>query len=66
MSDNQEPLAVIALTLPDGSVKTFLTGSTGNDVALSIGRKLAQDALALKVDGVAIDLNTHPLPPMRQ
>ncbi len=58
MSDNQEPLAVIALTLPDGSVKTFTTGSTGNDVALSIGRKLAQDALALKVDGVAIDLNT--------
>ena len=58
MSDNQEPLAVIALTLPDGSVKTFPTGSTGNDVALSIGRKLAQDALALKVDGVAIDLNT--------
>ena len=58
MSDNQEPLAVIALTLPDGSVKTFPTGSTGNDVALSIGRKLAQDALALKVDGVAIDLST--------
>ncbi len=58
MSDNQEPLAVIALTLPDGSVKTFPTGSTGNDVALSIGRKLAQDALAIKVDGVAIDLNT--------
>ncbi len=58
MSDNQKPLAVLALTLPDGSVKTFPTGSTGNDVALSIGRKLAQDALALKVDGVAIDLNT--------
>ena len=58
MSDHQEPLAVIALTLPDGSVKTFPTGSTGNDVALSIGRKLAQDALALKVDGVAIDLST--------
>jgi threonyl-tRNA synthetase len=58
MSDNQELLAVIALTLPDGSVKTFPTGSTGNDVALSIGRKLAQDALAIKVNGVAIDLNT--------
>ena len=58
MSDNQEPLAVIALTLPDGSVKTFHSGSTGNDVALSIGRKLAQDALALKVNGVAIDLST--------
>ncbi len=58
MSDNQELPALIALTLPDGSVKTFPTGSTGNDVALSIGRKLAQDALALKVNGVAIDLST--------
>ena len=58
MSDNQDILAVIALTLPDGSVKTFPTGTTGNDVALSIGRKLAQDALALKVDGVTIDLST--------
>ena len=58
MSDNQDLLAVIALTLPDGSVKTFPTGTTGNDVALSIGRKLAQDALALKVDGVTIDLST--------
>jgi len=57
MSDHQEPLAVIALTLPDGNVRTFPTGITGNDVALSIGRKLAQDALALKVDGVAVDLN---------
>ena len=58
MSDNQDILAVIALTLPDGSVKTFPAGTTGNDVALSIGRKLAQDALALKVDGVTIDLST--------
>ncbi len=56
MSDNQETLAVIALTLPDGSVKTFPSGTTGNDVALSIGRKLAQDALALTVNGVAVDL----------
>ena len=60
MSDNQESLAVIALTLPDGSVKTFPSGTTGNDVALSIGRKLAQDALALNVNGVAVDL-TRPL-----
>jgi len=60
MSDNQESLAVIALTLPDGSVKTFPSGTTGNDVALSIGRKLAQDALALNVNGAAVDL-TKPL-----
>ena len=58
MSDNQDILAVIALTLPDGNVKTFPAGTTGNDFALSIGRKLAQDALALKVNGVTIDLST--------
>ncbi|NTV06329.1 MAG: threonine--tRNA ligase [Chlorobiaceae bacterium] len=58
MSDNQDILAVIALTLPDGNIKTFPSGTTGNDVALSIGRKLAQDALALKVNGVAVDLTT--------
>ncbi len=57
MSENQEQLALIALTLPDGTVKSFPTGSTGLDIALSIGRKLAQDALALKINGTLVDLN---------
>ena len=56
MSENQEQLALIALTLPDGTVKSFPTGSTGQDIALSIGRKLAQDALALKINGTPVDL----------
>ncbi len=56
MSDNQEQLAMIAITLPDGTVKSLPSGSTGMDIALSIGRKLAQDALALKVNGQATDL----------
>ncbi len=56
MSENQEQLALIALTLPDGTVKSFPTGSTGLDIALSIGRKLAQDALALKINGTLVDL----------
>ncbi len=57
MSENQETVAVIAITLPDGTVKSFPSGSTGLDIALSIGRKLAQDALALKVNGIAVDLS---------
>ena len=56
MSENQEQLALIALTLPDGTVKSFPSGSTGLDIALSIGRKLAQDALALKVNATLVDL----------
>ena len=56
MSENQEQLALIALTLPDGTVKSFPTGSTGLDIALSIGRKLAQDALALQINGTLVDL----------
>jgi len=56
MSENQEQLALIALTLPDGTVKSFPSGSTGLDIALSIGRKLAQDSLALKVNGTLVDL----------
>ena len=57
MSENQEQLASIALTLPDGKVKSFPSGTTGLDIALSIGRKLAQDALALKINGSTVDLN---------
>ena len=56
MSEHQEQLALIALTLPDGTVKSFPSGSTGLDIALSIGRKLAQDALALKVNATLVDL----------
>ena len=56
MSENQEQLALIALTLPNGTIKSFPSGSTGLDIALSIGRKLAQDALALKVNGTLVDL----------
>jgi threonyl-tRNA synthetase len=58
MSLHQEHPASIAVTLPDGSVKSLPAGSTGLDIAQSIGRKLAQDAIALKVDGKTVDLAT--------
>jgi threonyl-tRNA synthetase len=51
----------ITVTLPDGSTKTVAAGTTGLDLATSIGRRLAKDAVAIKVDGELVDL-TRPLP----
>ena len=51
----------ITVTLPDGSTKTVAAGTTGLDLAASIGRRLAKDAVAIKVDGDLVDL-TRPLP----
>jgi len=45
------------LTLPDGSKKEFPKGATSLQVAESIGKRLASDALAAKVNGKAVDLN---------
>ena len=47
---------MIRLTLPDGSVREMPRGTTGGDVARSIGPGLAKAALAAKVDGEVIDL----------
>ncbi len=48
---------MIKVTLPDGSIKQFPDKSTGLQVAESIGRKLAKDALAVEVDGDVRDLS---------
>ncbi len=45
-----------SVTLPDGSVRTFPLGVTGRDVAVNIGARLAEAALAIKVDGVLQDI----------
>ncbi len=47
---------MLHVTLPDGNVKTLTTGSTGHDVATSIGPRLAEVALAINVNGVVQDL----------
>ncbi|PEN11273.1 threonine--tRNA ligase [Longibacter salinarum] len=47
----------ITLTLPDGSERSYPAGTTGYDVAASIGAGLARAALAIKVDGEVRDLN---------
>jgi len=50
----------ITLTLPDGSERSYPAGTTGYDVAASIGAGLARAALAIKVDGTVQDL-TRPI-----
>src|SRR5688572_3262353 len=47
---------MVAITLPDGSVKSFGGAVSGADVAASIGAGLAKAALAVKVDGELRDL----------
>lgn len=51
----------IRITLPDGSVRTTTRGTTGGDIAASIGAGLAKAALAVKVDGDLKDLD-WPIP----
>ncbi len=47
---------MVAITLPDGSVKSFPQPVSGVDVATAIGPGLAKAALAMKVDGALVDL----------
>ena len=49
---------MVAITLPDGSVREFPGPVTGLDVAKSIGAGLAKAALAIRIDGVMKDLTT--------
>jgi threonyl-tRNA synthetase len=54
-------MSEITVTLPDGSARTLPEGSTTTDLALSIGPRLAKDALIGVVDGAEVDLD-RPLP----
>src|SRR4051812_47253907 len=51
----------ISIHLPDGSSRTLPAGSTGADLAASIGSRLAKAAVAVTINGVEADLTT-PLP----
>ncbi len=48
---------MLTLRLPDGSTIQVPEGSTPRDVAESIGKRLAQAAIAAKVNGQVIDLD---------
>ena len=50
----------ITVTLPDDSTRPYPKGTTPAEVAASIGRRLAKDAIAAVVDGQVVDLE-HPL-----
>ncbi len=56
MSNAQAALAEITVTLPDGSTRAYPRGTTGEQVAASIGAGLAKAAVAMKIDGVQRDL----------
>jgi threonyl-tRNA synthetase len=49
---------MITVKLPDGSRRQLPAGSTGTDLAASIGPGLARAALAAVVDGAELDLST--------
>ena len=48
---------MLTLRLPDGSTRQVPEGSRPRDVAESIGKRLAQAAVAAKVNGVIVDLD---------
>lgn len=50
---------MITLTLPDGSTRDLEAPVTGVEFAASISKSLAKKALALKLDGVVVDLATQ-------
>ena len=47
---------MVAITLPDGSVRRYEGRVSGADIATDIGPGLAKAALAVRVDGTATDL----------
>ncbi len=49
---------MIKITLPDGSIREYNSGSSPMDVALSISEGLARNVLAAEVNGKAVDINT--------
>ena len=48
---------MINITLPDGSVRQYEKGVTGQEIAASISEGLARNVLAVKVDKEVWDLN---------
>ncbi|MFP4227816.1 MAG: threonine--tRNA ligase [Salinivenus sp.] len=57
MADVDEQTHTLTITLPDGSTQTHPVGTTGREIAESIGAGLARDALAIKVNGKVRDLD---------
>ena len=58
MSNLSVKSSPVAVTLPDGSVRSFPGALSGAELAKAIGPGLAKAALALKIDGAEKDLAT--------
>jgi threonyl-tRNA synthetase len=50
---------MLTLRLPDGSTKQVAEGTRPRDVAAAIGKRLAEAAIAAKVNGVIVDLDSQ-------
>ncbi|KIH77393.1 threonyl-tRNA synthetase [Geoalkalibacter ferrihydriticus] len=51
-------MSKVQIELPDGSMKDFPAGTTALDVARAIGERLARQAVAARVDGELVDIQT--------
>ncbi len=51
------PADAVKITLPDGSRREYSRGVTPAEVAASVGKRLAKDAIAAKIDGAWVDLD---------
>jgi len=49
-------MSQITISLPDGSARDYPAGTTGGEVAASIGRRLAKAAVAASANGDEVDL----------
>jgi threonyl-tRNA synthetase len=49
-------MASITITFPDGNTRSYERGVTGNEIATSISKGLAREALAISVNGEVHDL----------
>src|SRR5437868_13124371 len=54
---SEELLAMLTLRLPDGSSKQVPEGTRPREIAEGIGKRLAQAAVAAKVNGTIVDLD---------
>ncbi len=57
MADTEKATEQLDFILPDGSTVSFPAGTTGRQIAEKIGKRLARDALAVKLNGKLLDLD---------
>ena len=60
-SEREDPNSAVTVVLPDGQTRELAGGATGADLAASLGRRAAKDALVAVADGEQLDLD-RPLP----